>query len=198
MGRPVAVGALRRIAGDLLTLTRVYRGGLYALGRGEADTGGLVVVLGAQVCAGGRPSRALAARARHASGLYHRGWTGPFVVSGGVGEHPPSEAGIMAEILHEQGVPERCILREAASSSTRHSAHHAAVLARQLGATGTVLVTDPLHCVRAMSAFRAEGLRVRSEPVTGSPMWLEPRERLGQFLRECGAVVWYGLRQGPG
>lgn len=191
-------GALRGIARDLRTLLRVYRGDLSALESGEGGAGDLIVVLGAQVRAGGRPSRALTARARHAGGMYFRGWTGPFVVSGGVGEHPPSEAEIMASVLREQGVTEDLILREAASSSTRHSAHHVTVLARQLGATGAVLVTDPLHCVRAASAFRAEGLRVRSEPATGSPMWREPRERLGQLLRESGAVVWYGLRQGTG
>lgn len=198
MGRPVPYGALRRIAGDLRALLRVYRGDLSALESEGAGTEDLIVVLGAQVRAGGRPSRALVARARHAGLMYSSGGAGPIVVSGGVGEHPPSEAEVMAAILREQGVPEASILREAASLSTRHSAHHVAVLARGLDATGATLVTDPLHCVRAASAFRAEGLRVRAEPATESPMWREPRERLGQFLRESGAVVWYGLRQGPG
>jgi uncharacterized SAM-binding protein YcdF (DUF218 family) len=123
------------------------------------------------------------------------GW---IVVSGGLGEHPPSEAEVMAGILVGEGVPEGKIIREAASHSTRQSAHHVSVLARGLGATGAVLVTDPLHCVRAASAFRAKGLRTYPEPVTGSPMWLEPGERRSQFLREFGAVIWYRLWRSSG
>lgn len=191
MGRP---GRLRGIRDDLRALLRVYRGDLSRLARPETGRRPeLVVVLGAQVRAGGVPSRTLAARARHAGALYARGEAGRILVSGGVGEHPPSEAGVMAAILAEYGVPEREVLREAASHSTRQSAHHAAVLARRLGVEEVVIVTDPLHCVRAASAFRAEGLRVRVEPVAESPMWRESGERRAQFARELGAGLWYGL-----
>lgn len=191
----VRSGRLRVVARDLRTLVRVYRGDLSALGEGGSGPDGVIVVLGAQVRAGGRPSRALAARVRHAGDMYHRGEADTILVSGGVGEHPPSEASIMAAILVETGVPRKKILPEAASLSTRHSAHHVAVLARERGLRRITLVTDPLHCVRAASAFRAEGLEVVIEPATRSPMWLESGERRGQFLREFGAVIWYGLRR---
>lgn len=184
---------LREIRADLRTLLRVYRGDLSALDRPEPGRPELTVVLGAQVRAGGVPSRTLAARARHAGELYARGEAGLILVSGGVGEHPPSEAEVMAAILAESGVPEGEILREAASHSTRQSAHHVAALARRLGVGEVALVTDPLHCVRAVSAFRAEGLRARPQPATGSPMWREAGERRAQFVREVGAGIWYGL-----
>lgn len=191
MGRP---GRVAGVLADLRALGRVYRGDLAALSRPEPGrVPGLTVVLGAQVRAGGVPSRTLAARARHAGGMYARGEAGMLVVSGGVGEHPPSEAEIMAGILIAAGVPESEVLREAASLSTRQSAHHVAALARRMGVEEVVLVTDPLHCVRAASAFRAEGLRVRAEPVLGSPMWRESGERRAQFAREIGAAIWYGL-----
>ena len=189
-------GRLRGVARDLRTLARVCRGDLSALGEGGSGPDSMIVVLGAQVRAGGRPSRALAARVRHAGDMYRRGEAGTILVSGGVGEHPPSEASIMADILSGMGVPREKILLEAASLSTRHSAHHVAVLARERGLRRVTLVTDPLHCVRAASAFRAEGLEVAAEPATRSPMWTEDKERLGQFLREFGAVIWYGLRRG--
>lgn len=191
MGRRGRLGGIRA---DLCTLLRVYRGDLSALDLPESGARPeLTVVLGAQVRAGGVPSRTLAARARHAGDMFARGEAGRILVSGGVGEHPPSEADAMAAILLGSGVPESAILREAASHSTRRSAHHVAVLARRLGVEEVVLVTDPLHCVRAASAFRAEGLRVRTEPATGSPMWRESGERRAQFVRELGAGVWYGL-----
>ncbi len=187
----------RGVLGELWLLLRVYRGELSALGRrDEPDERSLAVVLGAQVRAGGVPSRTLAARARHAGRLYVCGRLGQnarVIVSGGVGEHPPSEAEAMARILVEQGVPETEILREAASHSTRQSAHYVAALARELDIDEVVVITDPLHCVRAASAFRHEGLTAYPEPAPESPMWREPGERRAQFIREAGAVIWYRL-----
>lgn len=187
----------RGVLGELWLLLRVYRGELSALGRrDEPDERSLTVVLGAQVRAGGVPSRTLAARARHAGRLYVCGRLGRnarVIVSGGVGEHPPSEAEAMARILVEQGVPETEILREAASHSTRQSAHYVAALARELDIGEVVVITDPLHCVRAASAFRHEGLTAYPEPAPESPMWREPGERRAQFIREAGAVIWYRL-----
>lgn len=190
-------GGGRSVLGDLRLLLRVYRGELSALGqRREPGERSLAVVLGAQVRAGGVPSRTLAARARHAGRLYVCGRLGRnarVIVSGGVGEHPPSEAEAMARILVEQGVPEKEILREAASHSTRQSAHHVATLARELDIHEVVVITDPLHCVRAVAAFRQEGLIAYPEPASESPMWREPGERRAQFVREAGAVIWYRL-----
>lgn len=194
MGR---FGRLRGVWRDLHILIRVRGGDLGALQTPEPPKPDseppLTVVLGAQVRAGGIPSRTLAARARHAGGMYVGGEPRRFVVSGGVGEHPPSEAGVMAAILSGYGVPESEITCEAASHSTRQSARHVAVLARRQGVSEVVVVTDPLHCVRAGSAFRTEGLKVRAEPVTGSPTWVERGERRAQFVREFGAVIWYRL-----
>jgi uncharacterized SAM-binding protein YcdF (DUF218 family) len=99
----------------------------------------------------------------------------------------------MARILVEQGVPETEILREAASHSTRQSAHYVAALARELDIGEVVVITDPLHCVRAASALRHEGLTAYPEPAPESPMWREPGERRAQFIREAEAVIWYRL-----
>lgn len=193
VGRGGEPGGVRA---DLWLLIRAYRGDLAALDRPAVDVDrALTVVLGAQVRAGGVPSRTLASRARHAGGMYARGEARRLAVSGGVGEHPPSEAEVMAGILTEFGVPESEILCEAVSHSTRQSARYVASLARRLGVEEVVLVTDPLHCVRAAAAFRAEGLRAYQEPVTESPMWCERGERRAQFLREFGAVIWYRLRR---
>jgi hypothetical protein len=61
-----------------------------------------------------------------------------------------------------------------------------------------VVVTDPLHCVRTVGAFRAEGVSVWASPVYSSPMWRKPKLRREQFLREIGAVVWYRVRRKAG
>lgn len=156
------------------------------------------VVLGTQVLPGGRPSRTLDARVRHAAGLYAAGRVDRVLVTGGVGKHPPSEAEVMARVLREEGVPEEAIRLEKEAESTWDSARLVAEIARGEGVAAVLAVTDPLHCIRAVAAFRRTGLIARAEPVYSSPMWRVPWLRRGQLLRESGALVWYRVRHGVG
>jgi uncharacterized SAM-binding protein YcdF (DUF218 family) len=156
------------------------------------------VVLGTQVLPGGRPSRPLDARVRHAARLFAAGRVDRIVVTGGVGQHPPSEAEVMARILREEGVPGEVVLLEAEAESTWDSARLVAALAAEEGVSEVLVVTDPLHCVRTAAAFRRAGLIAWAEPVYSSPMWRVPWLRRGQFLRESGALVWYRVRHGVG
>lgn len=158
----------------------------------------VAVILGAQVLRGGRPSRTLEARTRHAGGLYVRGEIDLLIPTGGEGEHPPSEAAVMSGILRKMGVPERAILQEASACSTWESAFEVAELARRRGIGEVRVVTDPLHCVRGVAAFGRAGLLAVAEPVYSSPMWRKKWSRRGQFARESGALVWYRMRYGVG
>ena len=179
---------------DLRALIRVYRGESVPGCSTPPNARVAAVVLGAQVRAGGKPSGTLLARARHAAALYARGAVGAVIPTGGVGEHPPSEAEVMARILREAGVPEQGIWPEDRARSTRESARLVAVLARARGVGAVAVVTDPLHCVRALGAFRAEGLSAWAAPVYSSPMWRRSELRRRQLVRELGAVVWYRAR----
>jgi uncharacterized SAM-binding protein YcdF (DUF218 family) len=154
------------------------------------------VVLGAQVLPGGRPSPTLEVRTRHAGGLY--GQVELIIPTGGEGEHPPGEAVVMSRILREMGVPEAAILREDTAGSTWESALMVAEIARHRGVGEVRVVTDPLHCVRAIACFDRVGLPAVAEPVYSSPMWRKKWSRRGQFLRESGALVWYRIRYGVG
>ena len=183
--------------GELRALVRVYRAEeVFPKDGASVGNGGAAVVLGAQVLRGGRPSGTLRARALHAARLHAAGKVGLLIPTGGVGEHPPSEAEVMRRILREAGVPEREILPEEKAKSTRESARLVAEMARARGIGSLVVVTDPLHCVRTVEAFRAEGFEVGVSAVYSSPMWRERGERRGQFLRELGAVLWYRARRG--
>ena len=183
------------VLSDLRTLVGVYRGKDLPLFSAPADDQPAAAVLGAQVRRGGKPSATLLARTRHAAQLYTRGAVSAVVPTGGVGEHPPSAAEVMARLLREGGVPREKILLEDRARSTRESARFVAALAREKGIGAVAVVTDPLHCVRAVGAFRAEGLVARAAPVYGSPMWRKRGLRRGQFVREMGAIVWYRARQ---
>ena len=145
---------------------------------------------------GGRPSRTLLARTRHAGRLYTERTVDLLIPTGGEGEHPPSEAEVMAGILRGMGVPEEAILREDRAKSTWDSALLVAGIARARGLEAVLVVTDPLHCVRTIAAFGRAGLRASADPVYSSPMWREKWSRRGQFVRESGALVWYRIRYG--
>ena len=187
----------RGLIGELKDLVSVYRGLASPRSRGP-ERPRVAVVLGAQVLRGGRPSRALEARTRHAGGLYARGAVDLLIPTGGVGEYPPSEAEVMAGILKWLGVPGEAILREDLARSTWESALLVAEIARGRGLGDVLVVTDPLHCVRTVAAFGRAGLRASAEPVYSSPMWRERWSRRGQFVRESGALVWYRIRHGVG
>ncbi len=184
---------LKELLKYLRELLRVYGGGSFSRTPGEGSVE-VAVVLGAQVLPGERASRTLEARVRHAARLYAEGRVDLIIATGGLGEHPPSEAEIMARILLEHGVPEDAILREDRALSTWDSARLVAKMARGLGIEGVLVVTDPLHCVRTVAAFERAGLPAWGEPVYGSPMWRKKWNRRGQLVREIGALVWYKIR----
>jgi uncharacterized SAM-binding protein YcdF (DUF218 family) len=185
------------LLGELRTLVRLYRGEPVfprSATLGKAD--GAAVVLGAQVLPGGRPSGTLRARTLHAATLHAADTVGLLIPTGGVGEHPPSEAEVMARILRQAGVSKEDILLEDEAGSTRESAQLVAAMAREKGIRNLLLVTDPLHCVRAVEAFRVEGFEAQVSPVYSSPMWYRRGMRRGQFAREVGALLWYRMRRG--
>ena len=185
------------LIGELRALVRLYRGG-WVFRDGAPPESEAAVILGAQVLSGGRPSGTLRARVWHAARIYADGEVGLVIPTGGVGEHPPSEAEVAAGMLRGAGVPEEAILLEGKAQNTRESARRVVAITRRQGIRSVVVVTDPLHCVRTVGAFRAEGLSVWASPVYSSPMWRKLKLRREQFLREIGAVVWYRVRRKAG
>lgn len=188
--------SLRGLIGRLRDLLAVYRNA--ESGGNDSGNESVAVVLGTQVLAGGRPSRTLEARVHYAARLYARGGVDRLVVTGGLGKHPPTEAEVMARILRESGVPEEAVLVEDEAESTWDSARLVAEVLAKHGVREVLVVTDPLHCVRTAAAFERVGIIARPEPVYSSPMWRDPWLRRGQFFRESGALVWYGVRHGVG
>jgi uncharacterized SAM-binding protein YcdF (DUF218 family) len=198
-GFALTLPSFRGLTRQLRTLFDVYRGKrLPPMLQEEPESRRVAVVLGTQVLSGGRPSRTLEARVRHAAWFHREGKVGLLVPTGGLGDHPPSEAEVMARILREEGVPEDAVLLEDRALNTWDSARLVAEMADKLGVKSVVVVTDPLHCVRTVAAFRKAGLMARAEPVYSSPMWRGKWLRRGQLIREIGALAWYRIRYGVG
>jgi len=189
---PALPGAL---FGELRALMWLYRGRSVFPESNIRDETEAAVVLGTQVLFGKRVSGMLQAhRVRHAAQLYAKGKVGRLILTDG-GKHPASETEVVARTLRKMEVPEESILIERKARSTRESARLVASMAREKGIRSVIVVTDPLHCLRAAEAFRAEGLPTRASPVYRSPMWWVLKRRREQFLREIVAVIWYRIRR---
>jgi uncharacterized SAM-binding protein YcdF (DUF218 family) len=72
------------------------------------------------------------------------------VLTGGVGQHPPSEARVAAEIARRLHVPEEALVLEERSTSTEENAREAA---REVSAGRVLVVTDTYHAFRAQRVF---------------------------------------------
>lgn len=194
-GHRMRLSLPKELATDFALLARAFAGKKVG---GGGPRPSVAVVLGAQVLPGGRASKTLEARTLHAAKIYAAGEASLLIPTGGVGEHPPSEAEVMAGILRSTGVPEEAIVLEGEALSTWDSAWLVARIAEERGIEGVLAVTDPLHAVRTVAAFREAGVKAVAEPVYSSPMWRNRGMRLGQFLRETGAILWYRTRHGVG
>lgn len=147
----------------------------------------VIVVLGAAVRAGGRPSRALARRVERGVELFHAGEAGALLLSGG---GAPSEASVMRALAVEAGVPEASIVLEEASMSTLENAINSAPIMAERGWESALLVSDPFHLPRGLLAFRSVGVRARGRRVRG--LWHGPFRSWWRFLAyELCAFPWY-------
>ena len=143
-----------------------------------------IVILGAAVWPGGRPSPALERRIGYGWRAAREWPDAPVFCSGGLGEHPPSEAAVMAERLKERGLaPERLILDEH-SRDTLENVVAAAGFMRRVGLSRAVVCTDAYHLPRACMIFRQLGLAAQAGPVPEGAADMAPAEWRRMVARE--------------
>jgi uncharacterized SAM-binding protein YcdF (DUF218 family) len=132
---------------------------------------------------------ALARRVETGARTYHQRSDGKtvVVVSGGRRWGDDVEADAMARELALCGVPERAIVRERCSLSTRENARFTAEVLTRRGADRAALVTCPWHMARAVAFFSNVGLAVEPVAATGvvtpwpSRLWRWGVERVLTF-----------------
>ncbi len=145
-----------------------------------------IVVAGCRVDPGGVPSPALQRRTELGVELWRQGRAPVLAFTGGVGEHPPSEAQAASDLAAELGVPQDAMVLEQRSASTEENARF---LAQDHGYEHILLVTDAYHVFRARQVF-AHHFPAVDAAGSISPAW--PRLR-GAF-REVLAVTLYRAR----
>lgn len=148
-----------------------------------------IVVLGARVLEGGHASGALRARVERAVELFHEGAAPLVVLSGGVGDHPPSEARVALEVARKLGVPEEACLLEEESHSTYENAVFTARLLKERGIDRVIVVSDPYHLFRARQHFRLQGIDAHTVPALMTERNLSLPQRAYWTAREVIAVL---------
>ena len=151
----------------------------------------VIVVLGARVEADGRPSPALARRARRGVGLFHQGLAPRLLLSGGADGTRPTEAEVMRALALGAGVPESRLLLERESRSTWDNAAFTRDLMAAQGLSSALLVTDRLHLPRALLCFRRKGLRVTGCAAERHLFESGAGRLVGQALYEAAALLRY-------
>ncbi len=153
----------------------------------EADA---AIVLGASVH-DNDPSPVLRERIMHAVDLYNEGYVDVIIMTGGVGEgNIRSEADIAREYAVRQGVPDEDIFMEESSRYTIENLENAKEIMEENGWESALVVSDPLHMLRAVTIARDLGMTAYSSP-TPTSMYRTWKTKVPFLFREEFFYVIY-------
>lgn len=144
-----------------------------------------IVVAGCRVWPDGRPSEALRHRTERAVELWRDGRAPVVLFTGGVGDHPPSEAEAAARYAATLGLPEGAVRLEDRSTSTEENARFAAA---RHPFRRVLVVTDTYHVLRARRVF---GRHFAEAEATGADA--PATYRVPGAFREVIAVAAYAV-----
>ena len=150
----------------------------------------VIVIYGAAVRPGGVPSGTMRRRVEAALRLGATLEAPLYVPTGGVGDHPPAEAEVMARLLRAAGVADDHILVEPTGRNTLRSTLACARLLREHGLGGAVVhaATSAYHMPRTVMLLRLAGLDARFAPPPPVPASARLLPRWRWRLREAAAL----------
>lgn len=150
-----------------------------------------IVVFGAAVTPDGKPSAVLRHRLDAARQSAEGRSRVKFLVSGGIGRHPPAEAEAMRVYLVERGVQDRMILTEPEGRDTLSSAIQCIEILRQRpDVRSIVLCSSSFHLPRCRLIFRILGVATGKVAIRSDRAVMGPRRWLRASAREIPATVW--------
>lgn len=188
----IAIGAfVAALAGLIVTVAVIDGYGLVD----RARPANVIVVLGSQVYAGGRPGPSLARRVDHAASLYRQGYAEHVICTGGFTElQRMSEAEVACARIVASGVPQKAVILEEQSTSTEENAAFTAEIMRERGWRSAIVASDGYHLLRATLMFQRAGVEVYASPAQATAGPMNPIERIVREVREAGGLVLYGVR----
>lgn len=174
------------VGGGVLLALIVMVGFLDGYGQKDrAQKSDAIVVLGARVRPDGKAGQGLTLRVLHAVRLYKKGFAPKIIMTGGVGDNPPSEAQVAADLAVKNGVPREDVIQENKSTSTWENAANASAICKKRGWKTVLIVSDPFHLWRAQKNFQRCGMRASVSPVAVGQWQLQPARRLFWTTREA-------------
>jgi uncharacterized SAM-binding protein YcdF (DUF218 family) len=151
----------------------------------------IVVIMGAAVWPGDTPSNAMRRRVRGALQTLPSNEPVIYLVSGGVGKYPPSEAEVMRRLLIERGVDSERIVIDDVSNDTLESVRNCAAILRQTWPELPVYVSsDTYHIPRCRLLFAILGLKTKASPVESGRSQNTTYKWFYYCLRELAATPW--------
>lgn len=127
--------------------------------RDQAAPADAIIVLGAAAY-DAKPSPVFEERIRHGLDLYRRGMAPTLIFTGGYGGAGArfAESQVARRYALRQDIPERAILIETQSRTTRENLLQARGLMRANDLHTVIVVSDPLHMARALRLCRELGI----------------------------------------
>lgn len=153
-----------------------------------------VIVFGAKVREGGEPSPSLRRRALHGASMVLTGRAPVLIATGGIGEHPPSEASVIRRIAIDEGVHESLTILDESSHSTLDSAIACANIMKSHGWTSAWAVSDSYHTLRCVFLLRQLGIQATGSAPDHAGTGTTRFKWYYLHLRELLAIPWNLLR----
>ena len=150
----------------------------------------VIVVLGAAQL-NGRPGEALEARLMEAKRIFDLGLA-PTIITVGAGApgDRTTEAASGKKWLSAHGVPTKKITAIQEGRDTLVSTKAYAAIMKKRMVSDVIIVTDPFHCLRAMTMANDQGVVSTCSPVRTGPNTLS-KSGYKYLLREAGAYLVY-------
>jgi uncharacterized SAM-binding protein YcdF (DUF218 family) len=144
-------------------------GRIYAFAQvSDPEPADAAVVLGAAVYRD-QPSPVFRERINHAVELYRSGQVAYLIFTGGLGNRDNiAESEAARDYAIQQGVPSERILIETVSTTTQENLAEARGIIESMGFDRVLVVSDPLHMLRAMAIADDLGLNASASPTTTS------------------------------
>lgn len=158
----------------------------------EPQPADVIIVLGAAVWPGG-PSPALQARINHAVQLYNEGYAERLILSGGLGEHPPSEAEAMAVVAMARDIEEKALYLEKEARNTWENLQYSKKIMDRHEWEKAIIVTDVFHIKRALLIAGELEIEAYGAPAKNSALYRNSLFRFRYTTREVLALTAHYL-----
>jgi uncharacterized SAM-binding protein YcdF (DUF218 family) len=155
----------------------------------QAAPADAIVTLGARVFPDGSPGPDLRSRTFHSAVLFHDGLAPYMICAGGFPGDRSSAAAVSRNLAVQLGVPSERILLAEDSMSTQGDAEQVARIMRERQWTSAIVVSHPLHLLRARILFRREGISVLTSPTPLEEGEMSWEARAYYTVREAMGII---------